>query len=240
MIKMTVEDLVAEERRLIYSKSKYEMIEIEQVNPKFAGIKGAVKLDYNKVIDVDDPTHVKSITIKNPPFKGANILFVDCLEARKTLPGTTGKVAFLIADDMDVPVGSMSGEKTGWNLEFLASHYGENLFKIVEPKWDEIVKARYEKIIETKKANPIIHKVDRRYEVKGIGVAPEVGNFRIQVDHQGQDELKTAFIALQKKFDDLVESQKSTVKKGRPPKSSKIEEYVDGEKIESDSTVFAE
>ena len=240
MVKMTVEDLILEERRLIYSKSKYEMIEIEQVNTKFTEIKGAVKLDFNVQRDVDDPKHIKSIIIKNPPFKGTNIVFIDCPEARKSLPGTTGKVAFLIADDIDVPVGAMSGEKTGWNLEFLASHYGENLFKVVDPKWDEIIKFRYEKIIETKKLNPIIHKVDRRYEVKGVGVAPEISNFRIQVDHKETDELKAAFISLQKKFDELVESQKSTVKKGRPPKSTKIEEYVDGEKIESDSTVFVE
>lgn len=242
MRSVTIEGLILEERKIINSKSKYEMIEIEQVNPRFTEIKGAVKLDYNKLIDDTDPKRlsVKSIIIKNPPFKGANIIFIDCPEARKSLPGTTGKVAFLIADDAEVPAGSMSGEKKGWNLEFLASQFDGGLFKVVDSKWESIVKERYEKIIKAKKDNPVIYKVDRRYDVKGVGVAPESGNLRIQVDHQGQDELKAAFVDLKKRFDDLVESQKSTVKKGRPPKSAgKIEEYVDGVQIENDSTVFA-
>jgi len=241
MLNLSVESVILEERKIINSKSKYEMIEIEQVNPRFTEIKGAVKLDYNKLIDDTDPKRlsVKSIIIKNPPFKGPNIIFIDCPEARKSLPGTTGQAAFLIADDAEVPAGSMSGEKKGWNLEFLASQYDSGLFKVVDPKWESIVKERYEKIIKAKKDNPVIYKVDRKYEVKGIGVSPDTGNFRIQVDHSGQEELKAAFLALQKKVDELVESQKSTVKKGRPPKLTKIEEYVDGVQVDNDSTIFA-
>jgi hypothetical protein len=194
---------------MITGKTDYELIEIEQVNNRFSGAKGIMDLKYGKKFDDSDPERISVKTLVNVGVCGGELKFYDNpFPGRKPLPGTTGKVAFVLADKEPLPVGALSGEKKGWNLEFLASHYGENNFKIVDPKWDKIVKQRYENILAKISETPKVHKFDRKYEVKGVGVPTEPGTMKIQVDHAGQEKLEAAMVVMQKRLDELIEENK--------------------------------
>ena len=205
---MSETEMLLDRISTINSKTEYELIEIEQVSSRFNGATGIKDIRYKKMLDDSDPGHVTVKELKGIEFYGSELRFYENPYSRKPLPGTTGKVAFVLADKEPVPVNAQSGEKKGWNLEFLASHYGLGLFKIVDPKWDEKVRVRHEKILAAQEEKPKVHKFDRKYDVKGIGIQPEPGTMRIQVDHAGQDKLEAALATMQKQIDELTEENK--------------------------------
>lgn len=227
MKEMSEKEMLLDRISTINSKTKYELIEIEQVSSRFNGATGLKDIRYKKILDDSDPGHVTVKELKGIEFYGSELRFYENPYSRKPLSGTTGKVAFILADNELVPVNSQSGEKTGWNLEFLASHYGLGLFKIVDPKWDDKVRSRYEKILSAQETKPPVHKFDRRYEVKGIGVQPEPGTMKIQVDHSGQEEIKNSLAEMQKKIDDLIE-ENNRLSSGKKKPGSKKEVKHEG------------
>jgi hypothetical protein len=60
----------------------------------------------------------------------------------------TGKVAFLLDDSEPTPAGALSGAKPGWNREFLASHYHDGFWRIVDEEDDREVRARAQNIMK--------------------------------------------------------------------------------------------
>ena len=228
-----------EEIGLINAKTEYELIEIEQTNSRFSQAKGIKALKYNKLWDDTDPMNVSVKGLSNVEICGGELNFVDKPYPRKPVSGGTGRVAFILADKEATPKHSLSGEKTGWNLEFLASHYDSGFFKVVEPKWDAKVKARYEKILENIKLQPAPKKRDLRYDVRGINRPMDNGLVRVQVDNA---EINTALASMQEQLNRLL-AENQELKAGKKPKkffdAPKVEEKKAPEKPAS-TTNFAE
>ncbi len=173
-------DQAAQDYRLITNHTDFDIIEIEQTNKRYNNMQGIQICSYKAVWDDEDPTSpvIKSI---NPKVIGGKVLFVENPFARKPVKGGTGRVAFLINDDRKTPKGSLSGEAHGWNIEFLAAHYDEGWFVVVDQKWDKVVQKRHKAILKSREDwKPTQHKFDRKYAVKGIGDVDE--RIAIQVE----------------------------------------------------------
>jgi len=152
----------------VENHTDYEMIEIEQVNPKFNRIESIQVLTYTVKWDKSDRDNpvVEELTAKK--ITATSLMFVNNPYPNLRRAVGTGRVAYLVNDDKKNFENSLSGEPIGRNLEFLASHYAGNLFKIIDPRWEEVVKKRHEAILEALKIPKPPHKFDRRYSLKGM------------------------------------------------------------------------
>lgn len=139
-----------ETNRIVQSILGIPMIEIEQLNSRCRSINGIMKVNYTKMsADIRDPDGAVSYEYD---WVGGEMEFVPNPYPRPPLG--TGKIAFIADDSMDpqgkpvaLPKDAMSGLETGWNREFLASHYGECYWRIVDPKIDAEIRERYRCIL---------------------------------------------------------------------------------------------
>jgi len=135
------------------------IIEIEQLNPRIVGVQGVMAIRYRKKGgDIDTELAYEY------EWVAGELYFVESPFARKQQG--TGKVGFVCDDERDpaglqnpedpnspiippipVPEGAKSGAQFGWNKEFLASHYGECYWKILDPEIDKEVQDRYYNIL---------------------------------------------------------------------------------------------
>jgi hypothetical protein len=129
----------------------FELIEIEQVSKHFKGGEGIQVPRIKKISNTDDPENPSESWKFTGEWDGGPVAFVKNPIPR--ISKGTGNVAFLVMDDVDIlSIGALSGEPTGWNLEWLASMYGmrgldgKPLFKIVDPAHEALVVERYNAI----------------------------------------------------------------------------------------------
>jgi hypothetical protein len=130
------------------------LIEIEQLSPRVRKLVGAMKCRYRAVSEGADPDSGMNYEYS---WIAGDVIFVDNPIPRA--PVGTGKVAFLPDDENDprdsgepLPEGSLSGHLKGWNREFLASHYGEGFWRIVDENIDAEIRDRYRSILTNKRA----------------------------------------------------------------------------------------
>lgn len=135
------------DRNILQNILNIPIIEIEQLNPRILGVHGAMVVKFRKT--GGDTGDVLSYEYD---WSGGELYFIDNPYPRP--PIGTGKVGYLCDDERDpsgspiaVPAGSLSGATYGWNKEFLASHYGECYWKIVDPEIDADVQNRYFNIL---------------------------------------------------------------------------------------------
>ena len=157
----TPKEMAQEYYEIVSGYTDYEIIEIEQVNPRMNRLEGAMVLHYTKQMDTTDPESpvIRGVTQN---ITGGTLTFIESPYPRK--PVGTGRVAYLIADRNPTPVNSLSGEKLGWNEEFLASHYGDDIFVIVDEEWDKKIRARHEKIIANRESSGAVF--DSKYAIR--------------------------------------------------------------------------
>ena len=123
---------LAEYIQLVQAHTDYELIEIEQVEPRANNIQGIQILRYKKELNDEDPENITVSGLNAVRVDGGAVSFVANPYPTLRKPLGTGKVSYLIDDNLpppkeDYPNGFLSGAEKGLNLEFLASHYGENL-----------------------------------------------------------------------------------------------------------------
>lgn len=152
--------------RLIKGYTDYDMIGIEQIDPKFNRVESVQVLKYVVKMDSTDPENPTVSEVKGEVIAGT-LLFVDDPYPNRKAVGT-GRVAYLLNDKEKNFEDALSGEEFGKNLEFLAANYGAKLFKIIDSKWEEVVKKRYNTIIKAQKVEKPKHNFDRRYNLKGM------------------------------------------------------------------------
>jgi hypothetical protein len=146
--KKTMRDL-----NVIVNQLGFRVIEIEQLNPRVREVTGVQVCRYKELpqIEIDQMqqrmgTSPTAQELYPYDVDGGTIVFAESPFPRQMSPGSTGRVAFVLDDDMDTPEYAYSGEKKGWNREFLASHYNDGFWKIVDPDIDREVRARAEAI----------------------------------------------------------------------------------------------
>jgi hypothetical protein len=210
---------LAEYFMLVRRYTKYELIEIEQINPSANYIQGTMMLRYKKEMDDTDPQNVSVKGIRGNRIDGGTMVFVEDPYPNVRKPVGTGKVTYLLDDELppdkeDFPNGYLSGAEKGYNLEFLASHYGEAMWTIIDPKWDKIVRERYEAMMKEKAKMISVHKFDKKYAVKNVGTAPDITQISMVPDQGVVDALKT----MQERMDGL-EKENKELKKKKPGKN---------------------
>ncbi|MCP3683506.1 MAG: hypothetical protein GY861_12535 [bacterium] len=236
---------LAEYVMIINNYTDYEAIEIEQVskkvNPRSVNsLEGALMLRYKKIMDDSDPENPTIQELKGEKLDGGTMTFVNNPYPNLRRPVGSGKVTYLVDDKLppkkeDFPNGYLSGAKTGYNLEFLASHYAENLWVIIDPKWDKIVRERHEKMLEAKAEIVHNHVFDGKYRVKGIGTAPapfsQVSVVPDPALVETMKEMQTELADNRKKIAELTEKKaKKNGKNGVFGKKSQ-EEKTDSEPV---------
>ncbi len=164
---LTSSEKLARHLRHINGHTDYQMIEIEQINPKFNRIESVQVLKYAVKWDNADHDNPVVSELTGKRITAGTLVFVDNPYPNRK-PIGTGRVQYLINDNEDNFDTALSGEPKGKNLEFLASHYGEKLFKIIDPAWEKVVKKRHEAIVEALKIPKAKHKFDPRYNLKGM------------------------------------------------------------------------
>lgn len=134
-----------EDRKVLQNYLNIPVIEIEQLNPRIRALHGIQMVKYrSRGGDVlDDETSIEY----EYDWIGGEIVFVENPYPRP--PIGTGRVSFVPDDEADptgngiqLPDGCLSGSTTGWNLEFLASHYLENYWKIIDENYERKVQER--------------------------------------------------------------------------------------------------
>jgi hypothetical protein len=186
---------LAEYVRLVKRHTEYELIEIEQVNSDTNYIQGAMILRYKKQMDDTDPQNISVKGIQGQRIDGGTMVFVEDPYPNLRRPVGTGKVTYVLEDKLpptkeDFPKGYLSGADAGYNLEFLASHYGAGFWTIIEPKWDKIVRERHEAMMKAKSKMISVHKFDKKYAVKSVGTAPDITQISMVPDQSMLDALK--------------------------------------------------
>lgn len=229
---------MAQDVRLINNFTELELIEIEQTNRRYNRMQGIQVCYYRTIMNEDEPGNPTVSEVK-PRITGGELVFADNPFPRKPLKGGTGRVAYLVNDNMDTPDGALSGEVKGWNLEFLAAHYADGWFKVVDPKWDRKVKKRHEAILKKKETLPSSkHVFDKKYNVRGTGTVDE--RVKIEVEQpQNVQEMIAAFqqerLESQEERKKLLETIESLKKDKQPEKKEEPKKPDNGKK-----TNFAE
>jgi len=226
---MTPTERLAKDLRVMNAHTDFDMIEIEQTNRKFQKMEGALVYKYKETMNVDDAENPVIDSIKGD-FEGGTLWLVENPYPNRK-PVGTGLVAYLVNDNNETPENSLSGEARGWNLEFLAAHYDSGLFKVIDPKWDSVVKKRHEAIKKALQTDRPKHKFDPRYNPKGPGYG--VGEkLNLVVEHPKDvstelNEFREELRALRKdKKEDkgmIAKLTKLLEKKAKPPVDEKVE-----------------
>jgi hypothetical protein len=173
--------------RLIKAHTDYDMIEIEQIDKHYNRVESVQVFKYTVKMDASDPENPTVGELKGDITAGT-LLFVDNPYPNQK-PFGTGRVAYLVNDKKKNFDGALSGEERGRNLEYLAANYASNLFKIIDPEWEKVVKKRHEAIVKAQGAAKPKHVFPDRYN-RGL-VDDRV---KIQVEHpQSVQEMITNF-----------------------------------------------
>jgi hypothetical protein len=133
------------DRNVLQNYLNIPIIEVEQLNPRVIALHGIMVPKYrSQGGGMDDFEGTVSYEYD---WIGGELVFIDNPYPRP--PVGTGKIAFLCDDERDplgspmpVPEGAKSGEAFGWNKEFLASHYLENFWNIMDPEIEAEVQQR--------------------------------------------------------------------------------------------------
>lgn len=124
-VQTTEAAMLARDLSIIVNAIGIPVIEIEQCDPRVRRLEGIMVCKYREVQQTEEELmsgQEQGNQSSKYPYKieGGTLEFVQNPYARK--PIGTGRVAFLIDDQEEVPRGAMSGSPRGWNREFLASH----------------------------------------------------------------------------------------------------------------------
>ena len=119
------------------------LIKVWLKDPTFQNAQGIYAMKYRK--KRKDGGSVIGITTAPHDYNARVVAGTACF-MEDPFPGNTrplgiGTVMYLLDDEEPVPEGALGGKEKGWNREFLASHYYEDLM-IIE---DEKVRAEVEK-----------------------------------------------------------------------------------------------
>jgi len=191
---------------IITQHTSYEPIEIELKNSHYEaynGMNGIMVLQYRKT-DSRAPGKRKQIHVSQKITGGVmNYVEHPFGEQATFKEDGSGDIVYIINDREPTPEESLSGEKIGWNLEFLATHYDEDCpFIIKDEKWRKIVESRRARIDENK--TPKAHVFDDRYRVRGgLGDKPS-NEVVIKTENAAEtEELKKLVAAQQKQMADM-------------------------------------
>ncbi len=224
----------------IQNFTNYKTIEIEQVNSRMNNIHGALVLRYKKKYNDEDPENVVVDGIHGEKIDGGPIKFVKNPYPGARKPIGTGRVTYLIDDQLspdekDFPKGFLSGAEKGRNLEFLASLYGEGLFKIVDPEWEKIVRERHEAMMEAKKMIILNHKFDKKYTVKGMGTDEDMRRISVEPSPEVASALESMQHIVKEQAKEIEKLKKKSSKKSLLPSFQKPQ--VEEKKVEPEKTV---
>jgi hypothetical protein len=135
------------------------VIEIEQMNTRVREVAGVMICRYKELSQMQQEQMAQRSGVAPSPQElyphtvdGGTIQFADSPFPRQMSFGGTGKVAYILDDEMETPEGSLSGATKGWNREFLASHYNDGFWRICDEEVDREVRARSEAIASKRKA----------------------------------------------------------------------------------------
>ena len=221
--------------KLIRNYTDYDMIEIEQIDPKFNRIESVQVLDY--VVKMDNSDHDNPVvdTIKVVGVIAGTLIFVDDPFPNRK-PFGTGRVAYLLNDKEKNFENALSGEQIGKNLEFLASRYADKLLKVIDPEWEEVVKKRHEAIVKAKSIEKPKHKFDPRYNPKGPGY--EVAE-RIKVEVDQPQNVKDMIAAFQAERAESAELIKTLMAKLEVKEEQPVKKVAKKEPVKKDPSIKA-
>jgi len=154
--------VMAEKLSVIVNEIGMKLIKVYQVSRELKGFGGIADISYFKRSERSlgqDSTGNFQTTAQNDvtwrtsasgnftyAFIGGSVRFDEDPFPESLVAGTTGKVVYMVLDDLATPKGSKSGELKGYNLEFLASQYDQKLFKIADPDIEAQVISRRKRI----------------------------------------------------------------------------------------------
>lgn len=232
-------DQVREDYRLIKAHTNYELIEIEQTRPPSGRVVSRLQgfLAYKYKTRMDDTTDPENPTVSsiNGRIDGDTIQFVENpFPGRK--PVGTGKIAFILNDNLpadpeEFPDGYLSGAEKGYNLEVLATHYNEQLWKIIDPEIEKEVIKRSEAIQEKVSNQVNQHIFGNKYGQNKSGNGQEK-EIKISVD-QSNDELRE----MMKEMRQIIDAQAKEIAAMKKPKSPKKVTTMKPKEVKSEPAV---
>ena len=133
------------DRNVLQNYLNIPIIEVEQLNPRVIALHGIMVPKYRS--HGGGQEDFDSTVSYEYDWVGGELVFIENPYPRQ--PVGTGRIAFLCDDEKDplgtptpVPEAAKSGQAFGWNKEFLASHYLENFWKIMDPEVEAEVQQR--------------------------------------------------------------------------------------------------
>jgi hypothetical protein len=129
-VQTTDQATLAKDLAVITNILGLKVIEIEQRDPRIRQLEGFMVCKYKEIPQSDEELMAAATSTGHTEQQrypheivGGTVKFLQNPSVRRAIG--TGRVAFLIDDDMPVPPGAMSGAKTGWNREALASNMND-------------------------------------------------------------------------------------------------------------------
>ena len=154
-----VQERLAMDLNVISTILNYGIIEIEQKNPRCRELQGIMVVKYTEIQDDDEMLMLDSGGEDITPadrypheVEGGTLVFVKNPYMRPARG--TGNVAFLVDDNEPLPKGSLSGATHGWNREFLASHFDDGWWVIVDDDIRAEIEVRRKNIEDALKSQP--------------------------------------------------------------------------------------
>ena len=144
---------LVEKLSVVINTLGYKYIKVAQLKSDFQSVSGIVDVDYKENRDWEENNGER---YKHSLIGNKTLDFVQDPYPMEGPGKGTGKVAYMIDDNMPVPVGSKSKATKGWNREFLASQYGSGVLMILDEEEDKEIKQRHDEImanIENDKPN---------------------------------------------------------------------------------------
>ena len=127
----------------------FNLIKIKQMSRRFTGGHGILDIQYVQKREFDPERDEQKFTWS---FRGGRLEFTDDPLPTQDSLGGTGKVYYMLDDKVSIEPGSehlkegaVSGATTGYNREYLATHWGAG-FKIVDPEVEKDVAQRAQNI----------------------------------------------------------------------------------------------
>ncbi|MFH1739954.1 MAG: hypothetical protein ABIH23_13165 [bacterium] len=225
----------------------FELIEIEQASTEFKGCVGIQVPKIKSSTNNSDPENPSTDYKFMGEWEGGSLKFTT-----NPLPRVakgTGKVAFLVRDDVSiVDIGALSGEPTGWNMEFLASMYGEKdnngrrYFVVIDPRHDAEIRARYARIqARLKDLKPEQDKKRKRLEdLSQLEINRRHGISKVSIDvQQLKQAIQTAEGADANKLLSEIDELRSMVAKlaAKPPNEPTVENGPPADKPLASKTI---
>ncbi len=145
------QEQMARDLAVIVNILKFNVIEVEQLDPRARELQGIIVCKYNEIKEADEALlvermpHLQNQSRYRFRLIGGSLTFVMNPYVSRMAVGT-GRVCFLVDDNLPVPPMSLSGATHGWNREFLATHYEAGFWQIIDSEMQQDIYNRHLRI----------------------------------------------------------------------------------------------